>query len=69
MRLKDINESLTFATAFDDTPVVMLTLSSTAPYNVIVGASDVSATGFTLNLFRTTTTTTNVMWIAMGKTQ
>lgn len=57
---------VTFPLAFDSTPVVTVTADSNAPGQIIeLNVTDVTATGCTVWLARTNTTTTTVYWIAV----
>lgn len=59
--------SFTFASEFENTPVVMLLPRSRAPESVTHwSVHDISTTGFTVYMTRTNTTRTNFMYLAVG---
>ena len=61
-------KAVTFSTSYTDIPVVMTTAVSTAPGTSVTGvaAANVTATGFNAYVTRTNTTSTSVMWVAIG---
>ena len=58
-------KSVTFAQPFTAVPRVVATAVSAAPEKVNVSVKDVTTTGFSLYMNRTTATNTTVNWIAM----
>lgn len=58
---------VTFPEAFAFTPAVMVTPVTTVPDTLSAAPSDITTTGFKLQLHRTGTTTTGVQWLAIGK--
>lgn len=56
--------NVTFPQAFTKTPKVVITPVSTAPGKVSVGVSNITTTGFTVNLYRTNAVDTTIKWIA-----
>ena len=60
------SQSFTFAQAFENTPIVILTPRTTVPNTITCGVSNVSTTGFTIYMTRTNTTTTNFFYLAIG---
>lgn len=61
--------AVTFGTAFAATPVVTACPVVTVPGSVVLGAAvtSVTKTGFTAWIYRTSTTATQVAWIALGR--
>ena len=61
-------KAVSFSTAYTDNPIVMVTMLSTAPGTSVTGvaAGSISTTGFNAYVTRTNTTSTTVMWIAVG---
>ena len=57
--------SVTFPHAFAGAPQVVVTPVTSAPQNVSVSVSGVTATGFTAYCYRTTKTNTTIRWIAI----
>jgi hypothetical protein len=58
--------AVVFPLAFDAAPAVTVTADSSAPGQIIeINVTDVTATGCTIWLARTNTTTTTVYWIAV----
>jgi len=59
--------SISFKRAFDNTPKIscQFTTGVSATATCFVWPSSVTTTGFTLNINRSTTTTTGVFWIAI----
>ena len=62
------SKAVTFSTSYTDIPVVMTTAVSTAPGTSVTGvaAANVTVTGFNAYVTRTNTTSTSVMWVAIG---
>lgn len=61
------SKSFTFASEFENTPVVMLLPRSRVPDQVTHWSiHDISTTGFTVYMTRTNTTQTNFMYLAVG---
>ena len=58
---------VTFPEAFAFTPAVMVTPVTTVPDTLSAAPSDITTTGFKMQLFRTGTTATGVQWLAIGK--
>lgn len=58
---------VTFSEAFAFTPAVIVTPVTTVPDTLNAAPSDITTTGFKLQLYRTGTTTTGVQWLAIGK--
>ena len=58
---------VTFPEAYAYTPAVMVTPVTTVPNTISAAPSDITTTGFKVQLFRTGTTTTGVQWVAIGK--
>lgn len=61
---KSVN--ITFATPFENAPNVVATPNTGAPANCSVGVSNITTTGFTLTLTRTTRVNTSIHWVAIG---
>jgi hypothetical protein len=59
--------SVTFPEAYAFTPAVIVTPVTTVPQNLSTAPSDITTTGFKLQLIRNGTTTTGVQWVAIGK--
>lgn len=58
-------KSVTFAQTFTSVPRVVVTPMTGVPEKVSVGVLDITTTGFSITLSRTTATNTSVCWIAM----
>lgn len=63
---KVVSKTITFSKVFSVTPRVVITPITENPQNISVGISNVSTTGFTINLYRTTNATNNIDWMAMA---
>lgn len=61
---KSVN--ITFTEPFENVPHVVATPTTGAPANCSVGVSNITTTGFTLYLYRTTKVNTSVQWVAIG---
>lgn len=59
-------ENVVFDTPFTVDPHVVVTPYTAYPQNASVGLSNITRTGFTINLVYATTTTINVQWVAIG---
>ena len=61
-------KAVSFSTTYTDNPIVMVTMLSTAPGTSVTGvaAGSISTTGFNAYVTRTNTTSTTVMWLAIG---
>ena len=62
--------AVTFPEAFKEVPdCVLVSPISAVPYTAVryATASDYTATGFNLNIYRTSATTMTVAWVAFGK--
>lgn len=62
------SKTVSFSTTYTDNPIVMVTMLSTAPGTSVTGvaAGSISTTGFNAYVTRTNTTSTTVMWLAIG---
>ena len=62
------SKAISFSTSYTDNPIVMVTMLSTAPGTSVTGvaAGNISTTGFNAYVTRTNTTSTTVMWLAIG---
>ena len=62
------SKAVSFSTSYTDNPIVMVTMLSTAPGTSVTGvaAGSISTTGFNAYVTRTNTTSTTVMWLAIG---
>ena len=62
------SKAVSFSTSYTDIPVVMVTAVTTAPGTSVTGAAaaNVTETGFNCYVTRTNTTSTGVMWVAIG---
>lgn len=62
------SKAVSFSTTYTDNPIVMITMLSTAPGTSVTGvaAGSISTTGFNAYVTRTNTTSTTVMWLAIG---
>jgi hypothetical protein len=62
------SKTVSFSTTYTDNPIVMVTMLSTAPGISVTGvaAGSISTTGFNAYVTRTNTTSTTVMWLAIG---
>ena len=61
--------TVTFDPAFDSEPSISLVPSTSVPYKMALGASNVSKTGFTIEFFRDSKTGAGIHWTAMPRTQ
>lgn len=61
--------TVTFAQAFDSEPSISLVPSTSVPYKMALGVSNVSKTGFTIEFFRDSQTGAGIHWTAMPRTQ
>lgn len=62
------SKAVSFSTTYTDNPIVMTTMLSAAPGTSVTGiaAGSISTTGFNAYVTRTNTTSTTVMWLAIG---
>ena len=62
------SKTVSFSTTYTDNPIVMVTMLSTAPGTSVTGvaAGNISTTSFNAYVTRTNTTSTTVMWLAIG---
>ena len=62
------SKAVSFSTSYTDNPIVMVTMLSTAPGTSVTGvaAGNISTTSFNAYVTRTNTTSTTVMWVAIG---
>ena len=60
-----VQVTVTFPTAFATTPRVVVTANSSIPQAISLGATGVSATQFTLQVHRTSSSQFSVFWIAI----
>lgn len=58
------SKDVTFPQEMETVPRVSLTVETAAPQNVSVGVSNISTTGFRINIYRVNTTTTAIQWLA-----
>ena len=60
--------NVTFEKTYASAPVITLTAGSSAPGTAVteVTVSNVTTTGFTVNVYRTNTSITTIQWIAIG---
>lgn len=61
--------AVTFDKTYKTMPIVTVTAGSSSPGTVVqeVSISDVTYTGFNVNVYRTNTSTTTVQWMAAGQ--
>lgn len=58
--------SVSFSKTFASTPQVVAVAKTSVPGSCSCGITNSSTTGFTLNFYRTSNTTTTVSWVAIG---
>lgn len=59
-----VSVGVTFPTAFDGAPVVMAMPSGAYPQNMSISMGTITATGFTMNVYRSSASGTGVRWLA-----
>lgn len=62
-----VDADITFDEAFSSIPYVFVSPSSASPTLVEATANGRSTTGFTISFYRSTSTKTTIMWLAIGK--
>lgn len=59
-----MTKNIKFSKAFTKKPYIVVAPNSSAPQNISVSFKNVTTTGFTIHLYRTTKVNTSVNWIA-----
>lgn len=62
---KAVKKKITFSRAFTKVPIVVATPVTVVPQKVELGVTEITTTGFTIVIYRTNDTATDVNWIAV----